>query len=94
MYSVHYLLPFPFFSLNRLTHSQSEGWHSSSNQGTPKFISLAGLLLVCDTLSLADSHQHCLDDQLASLNSQHRHNALNSPVDSMGKLAKYQLATM
>ena len=61
------------FSPDRLTHSRKNGWYSISDQDTPEFISLAGQLLVYDTLPLADSHQHCLD-QLASLNDQHRYN--------------------
>lgn len=66
-------------SPDRLTHHPSTGWHSVNDQDTPEFISLAGQLLVSEALSLADSHQHCLD-QLASLNNQHRHNALKGHV--------------
>ena len=66
-------IPFSL-SPDRLTHNRNTGWHSISDQDTPEFISLAGQLLICDTLPLADSHQYCLD-QLASI---HNHNTLNS----------------
>ena len=70
-------LDYSLLSPNRLTHHPSTGWHSISDQDTPKFISLAGQLLVCETLSLAESHQHCLD-QLANISNSH--STLNSHV--------------
>ena len=70
---------YSLLSPDSLTHHPSTGWHSVRDQDTPKFISLAGQLLVCETLSLAKSHQHCLD-QLANINNVNSHNTLNSRV--------------